>query len=99
MRQRMKNYLSIAVNGVDLTTVSNIEFYLRQSSLFFQYTPKIVSAEEMLVEIPYEDAMKLASGECRIQFAYTDIGGTPLATDVKNVSVGTLLKEAGYAPV
>lgn len=99
MRQRMKNYLSIAVNGVDLTTVSNIEFYLRQASLFFQYTPKVVSAEEMLVEIPYEDAMKLTSGECRIQFAYTDISGTPLATDVKNVSVGTLLKEAGYASV
>lgn len=99
MRQRMKNYLHIAVGGVDLTTASNIEFYLRQGGLFFQYTPEVVSAEEMLVEIPFEDAMRLGSGDCRVQFAFTDENGTPFATNVKTVPVGVLLKEAGYAPI
>lgn len=99
MRQRMENSLLIKVDGIDLTTASNIEFYIRQAGSFFQYTPEVISPEEMLVAIPYEDAMKLTTGECRLQFALTDANGTPLATEVKTVSVGTLLKEAGYAPI
>ena len=99
MRQRMENSLLIKVDGIDLTTVRNIEFYIRQGGLFLQYTPEVISLEEMVVLIPYEDAMKLTTGECRLQFAYTDANGTPLATDVKTVSVGTLLKEAGYASI
>lgn len=99
MRQRMKNYLHIAVGGVDLTTASNIEFYIKQGGLFLQYTPEVVSSGEMLVEIPYDDAMKLASGEVRVQFALTDENGTPRATDPKAIPVDVLLKEAGYAPI
>ncbi len=99
MRQRMKNYLEVKVTGVDLTTSRNIEFYLRQGGLFRQYTPEVVSSELMLVEIPYDDAMKLASADCRVQFALTDANGTPLASNVKAVPVGVLLKEAGYATI
>ena len=99
MRQRMKNYLRITVEGVDLTTSSNIEFYIKQGGLFLQYTPEVISSEEMLVAIPYEDAMSLSSTDCRVQFALTDANGTPLATNVKTVPVGILLKEAGYAPI
>lgn len=99
MRQRMKNSLHISVKGVDLLTASKIEFYLRQGSFFRQYTPSVISSEEMLVQIPFEDAMKLAGGECRVQFALTDGNGNPVATDPKTVPVDVLLKEAGYASV
>lgn len=99
MIQRMKNYLHISVDGVDLETASGIEFYLRQSNCFMQYTPEVISPTEMIVEIPYEDAMKLGAGSCRLQFALTDDTGTPVASDVQTIPVDVLLKEAGYAPI
>lgn len=98
MRTRIKNALLITCEDVDLTTVSDIEFYIRQLGLFLQYTPVVVSANELLVEIPFEDAMRLRKGEVRLQFAFTDASGTPRATDVVNHEVADLLKEAGYDP-
>lgn len=99
MRKRIKNSLQITCEGVDLTTVSNIEFYLRQDRLFFQYSPEVISPSEMLVEVPFEDAMKLISGQVQMQFAFTDAEGNPQATEIETAAVGDLLKEAGYAPI
>lgn len=99
MRQRMKNYLEVTANDVDLTTSINIEFYVRQGAFFRQYTPKVTASDKMIVEIPFDDAMKLASGEVRVQFALTDENGTPRATKPKAIPVEELLKEAGYDPV
>ena len=99
MRQRMKNYLEVAVKGVDLTTSSNIEFYLCQDEFFRQYTPEVAASDKMVVEIPCADAMKLASGAVLVQFALTDKNGTPHAPDPKAIPVDVLLKEAGYAAI
>ena len=41
MRQRIENYLSVTVDGVDLTTVQDHVFWLKQSSVFLEYVPEI----------------------------------------------------------
>ena len=99
LRKRIKNSLRITCSSVDLTTVNDIEFYIRQAGLFFQYTPEVISDDEMLVEIPLEDARQLSSLCCELQFAFTDEDGNPRASEIKSVSVGDLLKEAGYGSV
>ena len=99
MRQLIANDIIITVQGVDLTTVTNLEFYVRQGSLFFQYVPTVIDEGTMAVEMPFSDAKKLSKGSCSIQFAWTDSDEKPHAVDPKTLSVGELLKEAGYDPV
>lgn len=96
MREKIENRLKITCDDVDLTTVTNIEFYVKQARFFGQYTPSVLSAHEMAVIIPFEDAMQLRCGEAKLQFAFTDAGGTPRASDIIIMDVGDLLKEVGY---
>ena len=100
MRERIRNELHIEVEGVDLTTVRNIEFYVRQGKCFFRTYPAIVvSPTEMTVSIPFEDAMQLTSSSMvLLQFAFVDVNGTPRASEPAAESVGVLLKKAGYDP-
>lgn len=99
MRERIRNELHIEVEGVDLTTVRNIEFYVRQGKCFFEtYPVSVVSATEMVVSIPFEDAMRLTSSMASLQFAFVDANGTPRASEVAAEPVNVLLKKAGYAP-
>jgi hypothetical protein len=99
MKKRIQNSLHITCEDVNLTSVSNIEFYLRQSRFFRQYTPEVISEHEMVVVIPFEDAMKLMAAAVQLQFAFTDADGNPRATEIESVPVGDLLKEAGYDSV
>jgi hypothetical protein len=99
MHEKIENSLTITCEDADLTKLSNIEFYVRQLNFFGCYTPTVVSPNEMLVVIPFEDAMKMVNGKAKLQFAFTDENGTPDASEVLEVQVGDLLKEAGYAPV
>lgn len=99
MREKIRNDLYIRCEGVDLTTVSNIEFYVRQKRFFRQYTPTVINAGEMTVEIPYEDAKELMVGAVQLQFAFTREDGTADASGIVAASVSELLKEAGYDPV
>ena len=99
MRNRMQNTIRISCNDVDLTTLSNLEVYIKQSDLFLQYVPEVVSASEMVVTVPIEGAMRLKNKPVQMQFAFTYPSGTPGASNVRNVWVGELLKEAGYDPV
>ncbi len=97
MRQKIQNTFVVEVEGVDLKTVSNIEFYLRQKSVFFQYTPIVTESNEMMVTVPKKDADLLnANMPVRLQFAYTDENGNPQASDPTEVNVGVLLKDGGY---
>lgn len=98
MRQRIENNLLITCDDVDLTTLSKLEIYMVQDGLFFQYTPKVLSATEMLVTVPLEDALRLKKTSVRVQLAYTDDLGTPRASEPATVPVSELLKEAGYDP-
>ena len=98
MRQRIENYLSVTVDGVDLTTVKDHVFWLKQSSVFLEYVPEIVDSSNMLVYITKEDAMKLRNSDVEMQFAFTTQEGRAFASDIVRMSVDRLLKEAGYGP-
>ena len=97
--KNMRNTLYIQCDDIDLTKVTYIEFYLRQGTFFRQYEPEIVSEHAMLIEIPLDDAMKLVNSTVRLQFAFTDEGENSRASEVTELSVRELLKEAGYDPV
>lgn len=96
MRQRISNKLVISVDGIDLQSLTKIEFYVRQLSTFFQYVPTIVDSSTMVVVIPKADADKLSLGSVKLQFAYTDAEGNDDASDPICVDVGELLKAEGY---
>lgn len=100
MKQKIKNALKIECEDVDLTKISNIEFYLKQSGKTFPpYTPQVLDAHHMVVVIPYEDAMELTVTSVRMQFAFVDENGVPRVSEIVTKPVGEFLKEAGYDPV
>lgn len=99
MREKIRNTLTITCDSVDLTAVTNIEFYVRQAKFFGCYTPTVVSPNAMVVVIPLEDAKKLRTGEVKLQFAFTDANGNPDATNVVTKTVGEFLKEVGYGSI
>ena len=99
MRERIQNQLYISCDDVDLTAISNIEFYVKQTGFFRCYTPDVISKSEMVVTIPFEDAKRLREGTARLQFAFVDGNGVPDASEVIEVAVDVLLKEAGYDPL
>ena len=99
MREKIKNQLLVICDDIDLTTISNIEFYVRQLNFFGCYTPDVISASEMTVEIPFSDAKKLREGMVKLQFAFTDANGNPNASEIITEKVEDLLKEVGYDPI
>lgn len=96
MRQKIANKLTISVDGVDLTSLKKIEFYLRQALFFQTYTPTVVNSTTMVIEIPKVDADKLRHGNVDLQFAFTDAAGIDDASDVTTVGVDVLLNPEGY---
>lgn len=96
MRKKIKNTLKITCDDVDLTTLTDIEFYVRQVRFFGCYTPSVVSANEMLVVIPSDDAKKLHRGKVELQFAFTDVYGNPNCSEITVREVGDFLREVGY---
>ena len=98
MRKKIENRLKITCDDVDLTTITDVEFYVRQFNFFETYTPTVISTNEMIVIIPFEDAKKMREGDVKLQFAFTDSDGNPRASDVVEMNVDTLLKEVGYDP-
>lgn len=96
MRVKIENRVLITCEGVDLTTLTDIEVYIRQGYLFFQYTPEVHSASEMVVTMPFDDAKQLRPFPVRVQFAFTDETGRPDASDIVTIGVEDLLKEDGY---
>ena len=98
MRQRIENKITIDVTGADdLTTVSNLVIWIYQPLTKLEYTPMVVSAEQLLVTIPFEDAMKLRSeNKAEIQIAYTDADGNKKASDIVTIAVKRLLDKEGY---
>lgn len=97
MRQKIKNTLAVEVEGVDLTTIHNIEFYIRQGDVFFEYEPTVLNSSEMIVTVPKENADALRSDMvCSLQFAYTDTDGNHIASEIVKDYVDRLLKSEGY---
>lgn len=96
MFQKIANALSVEVEGTDLTKATKLEFYVRQACTFFQYTPTVIDETHMLVQIPYDDAMRLRPDKVHLQLALTDENGNDLAAEIVQVDVKKFLKEAGY---
>ena len=96
MIQKIPNALSVEVTGVDLTKATKLEFYVRQACSWFQYTPIVVDETHLLVEIPYEDAMRLKPDKISMQLALTDGDGNARATEIVQDVAKRFLKEAGY---
>ena len=99
MREKIQNNLKIVTDDIDLTEISNIEFYVRQVGFFACYKPVVLSPTEMVVIIPASDAQRLRKGNADLQFAFVDKNGSPDASEVKSVPVKAQLKEAGYDPI
>lgn len=99
IREKIQNTFKIACDDIDLTTITGIEFYVKQLKFFGCYTPRVISPSEMIVTIPFEDAKKLHDGSAKLQFAFTDENGVPGASEPITVPVGELLKEMGYDPI
>lgn len=94
--RKIENVLMVNIDNINLLTAQNIEFYVKQGNLFFEYTPKVISENEMLVTIPYDDAMKLNTGDISMQCAFTDANGNALCTGIIKTTANGFLKEAGY---
>ena len=99
MRKRIENNLCITCEDIDLAKATNIEFYVRQGDLFFQYLPVVTSSSQMNVKIPFDDAMKLSDANVKLQFALVDGDGNPRASAIVTEPVRDLLKEVGYVAV
>ena len=99
MRENIENLLKITCDDIDLTTVTDIEFYVRQLRFFGCYVPHVISSSEMTVKIPFKDAIKLNKGKVKLQFAFVDSEGNARASDIVEKDVNGLLKEVGYDPI
>jgi hypothetical protein len=99
MRKKIQNNLKITCDDVDFTAVTDLEFYVKQLGFEGCYTPIVITAHEMVVRIPFSDALNLREGDVKLQFAFVDENGVPRASDVVETTVKTLLKEVGYDPV
>ena len=99
IREKIQNQIKVTCEDVDLTKIADIEFYVKQLSFVGTYTPDVISEHEMVVTIPFEDAMRLMRGKAKLQFAFVDENGVPRASDPIEVDVTELLKGEGYDPV
>ena len=96
MIRGIKNTLTIRVKDAALTSAANIEFYLRQGTLFYQYTPTVIDDECLVVIVPREDTEKMLRGRILCQLVFTDKDGNNRASRPKACEVECLLKEDGY---
>ena len=98
MRRGIRNYISVRVKDMDLTTCSNLKFYVEQDGTTFDYSGTINydDTEVMRVEIPKEEAVMLSKGLAQVQVALTDAGGVPRSHDPIRINIGDFLEETGY---
>lgn len=101
MLQKIQSNLLLTVKDsdggdVDFSKATNILFGIRQRpSLYLEY-PGVLVDGQLLVAIPFEDAMKLAVTTTKVQLFWTSADGRKHATAVSTISVEELIREAGY---
>lgn len=101
MFQRMRGVISVDVDGVDMTTVTDIEVKLIQEDtgvdlLFTGSQVAVANESTVQVEIPKAAAMELDVAPLRGQIMFTHPNGIPDATKPFTVPVSELIKEDGY---
>lgn len=96
MIQKMRNTLCVYIYGIDLTKCSNFQFYLLQNNMQFSYVASASTSNKLIVEIPYEDAMKLVPGCAQAQVCLTDGAGNARATNLMQLRIEELINKDGY---
>lgn len=96
MIQKMRNTLCVYIYGIDLTKCSNFQFYLLQNNMQFSYVASASTSNKLIVEVPYEDAMKLVPGCAQAQVCLTDGAGNPRATNLMQLRIEELINKDGY---
>lgn len=96
MIQKMRNTLCVYIYGIDLTKCSNFQFYLLQNNMQFSYVASASTSNKLIVEIPYEDAMRLVPGCAQAQVCLTDGAGNPRATNLMQLRIEELINKDGY---
>ena len=96
MIQKMRNTLCVYIYGIDLTKCSNFQFYLLQNNMQFSYVASASTSNKLIVEIPYEDAMKLVPGCAQAQVCLTDGAGNARATNLIQLRIEELINKDGY---
>ena len=101
MFQRMRSAIPITVDGVDMTTVTDIEVKLIQEDtgvdmLFTGSDVSVVDAATVQVVIPKDVALQMEVSPLRGQIMFTWDNGFPDATKPFIVPVSELIKEDGY---
>lgn len=96
MIQKMRNTLCVYIYGIDLTKCSNFQFYLLQNNMQFSYAASAITSNKLIVEIPYEDAMKLVPGCAQAQVCLTDGAGNARATNLMQLRIEELINKDGY---
>ena len=101
MFQRMRGAVSITVDGIDLTKVTDIEVELIQEDtgveMLFTGGEVVITGETALtVTIPKDVAMALEVSPLRGQVMFTRDTGLPDATKPFTGPVSELIKESGY---
>ena len=101
MIQRMKNYVTITVPGVDMHEMTNIEVTIEQESTGkeFTYSGGAISLSEegkVIVEMPKDDAATFDTEDAQGQVMFTRPGGIPDASRIFRIPVYELLKDDGY---
>lgn len=101
MFQRMRSLIAVDVDGIDLTTVTDIEVQLIQEDtgvelLLSGDEVTVVSETQVSFGIPKSVGMQLEAAPIRAQIMFTRDTGLPDATKPFNIPVSELIKEAGY---
>lgn len=100
MIQRMRGQVSIDVDGIDLTTCTDIQVELIQeqtgTEMLFTGADVMVGPANVAVTIPKDTAMSLDVSPLRAQIMFTREDGYPDATLPFTVPVRELIKEDGY---
>ena len=101
MFQRMRSLIAVDVDGVDLTTVTDIEVQLIQESTGVEMLLSgsdivVMSETQIAFGIPKDVAMQLEVEPIRGQIMFTRDTGLPDATKPFTIPVSELIKEAGY---
>lgn len=96
LTQRIKNTFTINVEGANFTKAKDICIYIGQHELLLKYTAEVIDDNNILVTIPFGDAMKLKPHDVCIQLVFTDDNNNVNKAERQHVPVGAFLDKEGY---
>ena len=101
MIQRVLNYITIRVPGIDLTTVTDVEVTIEQRTTDTEITYSgdsvlVVGPHLLTVTVPKSDALNFDKRAVKGQVMFTDENGVPGVTKIFFIPMAELLKEDGY---